>query len=85
LVGEASVISLVGLFVPLCAGMFFKNRNERAAVGSMLLGTAVWLYCNIIETEIPSLIYGLIAAIISMVVISVLLPRKGPANDTLHH
>jgi len=85
LVGEASVISLVGLFVPLCAGLFFKNTNERAAIGSMLLGTAVWLYCNIIESEIPSLIYGLIAAIISMVVISVLLPRKDSANDTLHH
>lgn len=85
LVGEASVISLVGLFIPLCAGLFFRNRNEPAAISSMIGGTCIWIICEILETEVPPLIIGLAAAAILMVGISLLLPRKDCADDSLQH
>ena len=76
LVGEASVISLVGLFVPLCAGLFFKSRNENAAVVSMIGGTVIWILAEFLVTEIPPLLFGLAGAIAAMVFISVILPQK---------
>lgn len=85
LVGEASAISLVGLFVPLCAGLFFKNRNERAAVASMTGGAAVWIACEWYGTSVPALLPGLGAAILLMVVISLFLPQEKGGNDTLQH
>lgn len=83
LVGEASVISLVGLFVPLCAGLFFKKRNEIAAVSSMLGGIAAWILAAASETSTPPVLVGLAAALLLMVVISVLLPQAKRGNDPI--
>lgn len=84
LVGEASVISLVGLFVPLCAGLFFKNRNEPAAIASMIGGTAVWLLCKwILGEEFPALLPGLGAALVLMVAISMIMRGTKPGSGSL--
>ncbi len=83
LVGEASAISLVALFVPLCAGLFFKHRNAPAALGSMLAGAGVWLACTMAETEVPALLYGLGASLSALAVISVLLPGRSAGKDAL--
>lgn len=80
LVGEASVISLVGLFVPLCAGLFFKSKNELAAIVSMIGGTAAWIICEMNETPVPPLLLGLAAAIFLMVIVSVLIPKRNPTQ-----
>jgi Na+/proline symporter len=85
LVGEASVISLVGLFVPLCAGLFLKNRNEIAAITSMIGGSAVWFIFRWNETEesTPPLLWGLAAAFTFYILICVLLPRGNKGHDSL--
>ncbi len=85
LVGEASAISLVGLFVPLCAGLFFKSRNENAAIVSMVGGSATWLVCEYVESHIPSILIGLGAAFLFYLLISVLLPKANKADDSLQH
>lgn len=85
LVGEASMISLVGLFVPLCAGLFFRNRNEIAAIASMIGGAGTWLLCGSLETETPPLLFGLGAALVLMLLISVLLPLRNQSDDPLQH
>jgi solute:Na+ symporter, SSS family len=43
LVGESSALSLVSLFVPLVAGLYWKRANSTGAIASMVLGIAVWL------------------------------------------
>jgi solute:Na+ symporter, SSS family len=43
LVGESSALSLVSLFVPLVAGLYWKRANATGAIASMVLGIAVWL------------------------------------------
>lgn len=63
LVSESSALSLVSLFVPLVAGMFWKKTNALAAVLSMLLGMAVWLAALAIGTEINPMLYGLAGSI----------------------
>lgn len=85
LVGEASVISLVGLFVPLCAGLFFKSRNELAAITSMIGGAATWMICERLETKTPTLLFGLLAALGLYILICVFLPTGNKGHDSLQH
>lgn len=43
LVGESSALSLVSLFVPLIAGLYWKRATATGAVAAMTGGMAVWL------------------------------------------
>lgn len=67
LVGEASALSLVALFVPLTAGIYWKKASEWGAILSIIGGTLVWvLFAFIFENDL-ALIYGLLASILGMV------------------
>jgi Na+/proline symporter len=82
LVGESSSLSLVSLFVPLIAGLYWKPANSTGAIISMISGLAVWLIAVIffppiaekaVEgtalhtwTSIPPILYGLAASILGM-------------------
>lgn len=68
LVGLSSAFSLVSLFVPLTAGLYWKKASNLGALLSISTGMAVWIVCEIIGTEIPSLIWGLLASILGMLV-----------------
>jgi SSS family transporter len=73
LVGEASAISLVSLFVPLSAGLYWQRATASGAIASMVAGTAVWLWCyNGHEyLDIPALIWGLLASFLAMGLFSI--------------
>lgn len=86
LVGEASEISMVSLFVPLCAGLFFRNRNGKAALAAMCGGILAWLGAKYLETDIPPIFIGTAASLAGMILFSVicapLRTDKGtPASD----
>ncbi|GGC12923.1 sodium:solute symporter family protein [Dyadobacter sediminis] len=66
LVAESSAFSLVSLFVPLAAGIYWKNSNEAGCVISMIAGLVVWLASAYLKTDYPPLIYGLLASIAGM-------------------
>lgn len=66
LVAESSAFSLVSLFVPLAAGLYWKSSNTLGCILSMVVGLAVWLVCVFIETEYPALVYGLLASFLGM-------------------
>ncbi|KAA6440938.1 sodium:solute symporter [Dyadobacter flavalbus] len=66
LVAESSAFSLVSLFVPLAAGIYWKNSNEAGCIISMIAGLVVWLASAYLETAYPPLIYGLLASIAGM-------------------
>ncbi|GAB3532259.1 sodium:solute symporter family protein [Pontibacter brevis] len=59
LVSESSALSLVSLFVPLVAGMFWRKTNAVAAIASMLAGMGVWLLALYLSTEVNPMLYGL--------------------------
>lgn len=75
LVGESSALSLVALFVPLVAGLYWKKANALGAILSMTLGTGVWTFFEFYETEIPSMIWGLLASISGMIVGSLIIKK----------
>ncbi|MCF0042204.1 sodium:solute symporter family protein [Dyadobacter fanqingshengii] len=67
LVAESSAFSLVSLFVPLAAGLYWKATNELGCIISMVAGLVAWLLCAYMETEYPPLIYGLLASMGGMI------------------
>jgi Na+/pantothenate symporter len=79
LVGESSALSLVALFVPLVAGLYWKKANALGAILSMTFGTAVWTFFEFYETEIPSMIWGLLASIGGMIIGSII--TKTPTEN----
>jgi SSS family transporter len=77
LVGQSSALSLVSLFVPLVAGLYWKKATSRGAMASMVVGMGTWIICEwIIETTVPALIYGLIASILGMVIGSLFFKKE---------
>jgi Na+/proline symporter len=76
LVGESSAFSLVSLFIPLTAGIYWKRSNLTGCLWSMGIGLVVWLLCIWATTEYPPMMYGLLASIIGMVAGSLLSQPK---------
>jgi Na+/proline symporter len=71
LVGESSAFSLVSLFVPLTAGIYWKRSNLTGCIWSMIAGLVVWLLCLWQETEYNPMLYGLLASTLGMVLGSI--------------
>ena len=90
MVEAAYKVTLVVAFVPLVAGLFWRKANNRGAWVSVLLGLTVWINGEIwlSESEVGAQWWGLIAAILGMVVGS-LLPHRHDVNEPLiatrHH
>jgi Na+/proline symporter len=69
LVGEASAFSLVSLFIPLNAGLWWKRTTPWGSHLSMILGLVFWGYCHFISpSEIPAVWIGLAAGMIGLLV-----------------
>jgi SSS family transporter len=76
LVGEASAFSLVSLFIPLNAGLWWKRASAMGSHLSMLLGLFVWAYVNFIHpVEIPAIWFGLLASLLGLLVGTYGFPR----------
>ncbi|MVM32322.1 sodium:solute symporter [Spirosoma sp. HMF4905] len=72
LVGESSAFSLVSLFVPLAAGIYWKRANLLGCLCAMVIGLGVWVICIWQATEIAPMLWGLLASTVAMVVGSLL-------------
>ncbi|MBO9150707.1 sodium:solute symporter family protein [Chitinophaga sp. GCM10012297] len=68
LVASSSVLSLVSLFVPLTAGLYWKRSNEAGAILAIVLGTLGYIYSEAMSTETPSLFVGLLSSIAGMLI-----------------
>jgi solute:Na+ symporter, SSS family len=66
LVGESSALSLVSLFVPMIAGLYWKKATSTGAILSMVFGLGTWVLFEIIQADIPSLIPGLLISALAM-------------------
>ncbi|MCB9296360.1 MAG: sodium:solute symporter family protein [Lewinellaceae bacterium] len=68
LVGQSSALSLVSLFIPLTAGLYWKRASNFGALASIVVGMVVWIACEfILHTGYPSLIWGGLASLAAMV------------------
>jgi SSS family transporter len=76
LVALSSVLSLVSLFVPLMAGLYWKKATELGALLSIGFGMVGWLVFEYLETSTPSLLWGLGASALGMIVGSIISYQK---------
>jgi len=83
LVAQSSALSLVSLFVPLTAGLFWKRASRRGALASMLAGMAMWLLCEGLATDTPPLIWGGLASTLAVIGGSLLFPDR--SYDSFRH
>ncbi|MBO0937736.1 sodium:solute symporter family protein [Fibrella sp. HMF5335] len=67
LVGESSAFSLVSLFVPLTAGIYWKRANLRGCLWSIGAGLSTWVLCIWLNTTFPPMLWGLIASALAMI------------------
>jgi solute:Na+ symporter, SSS family len=77
LVGEASAVNLVSIFVPFVAGMWFRRSSGLGAALAIIVGTIAWVIvkifgCNIAGLEIPDMMVGFFASIVSMIIGSII-------------
>jgi SSS family transporter len=76
LVGLSSAVSLVALFVPLVAGLYWKKANDLGAILSMVLGMGAWLLSFMLETPIPPIVWGLGMSLFCMLLGTFLKKKK---------
>jgi SSS family transporter len=70
LVGEAYKVTLVGAFVPLVMGLYWKRASTQGAILSVALGIGVWIGFMVfgLSEAFPGQLAGLIAAFAGMIV-----------------
>jgi SSS family solute:Na+ symporter len=79
LVAESSIMSLVSLFIPMAAGMYWRKATPIGAFLSMLTGMGAWAWFEWNPISIPSLIPGLAASTLAMLIGSAI-PYRRIAN-----
>ncbi|HEX8788096.1 MAG TPA: sodium:solute symporter family protein [Telluria sp.] len=69
MVGEAYKVTLVGAFVPLVMGLYWKRATTQGAILSLALGIGTWIGLSIspLADAFPSQLAGLITAFVGMI------------------
>jgi solute:Na+ symporter, SSS family len=81
LVSESSAFSLVSLFVPLLAGVYWRRATNLGCLLAMGIGLGVWLLCIALDTHFPPMLWGLLASFGGMAMGSLSEKRlRNPAN-----
>jgi Na+/proline symporter len=65
---QSSSLSLVSLFVPLAFSLYWKRSSERGALLSIILGMTVWIAGEVWGFGVPSILPGLAASILGMII-----------------
>ena len=83
MVQNAYKVTLVGAFVPLAAGLFWKRATSSGAVTSILLGLVSWLFMEALGADSiwPSQLVGLAFALVGMVAGSLASPAARAGHD----
>ena len=86
MVQNAYKVTLVGAFVPLAAGVFWRRATSQGALFSIVLGIVCWLLMEALAADglVPPQLAGLTASIAGMVIGSLLPQRYGPSRGGAH-
>ena len=68
MVSGAYQVTLVGAFVPLVAGLYWKRATTQGALASIVLGLAAWLVCMCtpVGEVVPPQFAGLLAGVVGL-------------------
>jgi Na+/proline symporter len=87
MVSNAYQVTLVGAFVPLVGGLYWKRATRHGAIASILFGIVTWLMFLLtpLRDAFPPQLAGVIAAVLGMVAGSLLsAPHEHEAHPAGH-
>lgn len=86
MVGNAYKVTLVGAFVPLAFGLYWKRANNQGALLSIAMGISSWGALEIIQPDTywPPQLVGLLLSIAGMLIGSLLPNMLGKPHPTHH-
>lgn len=86
MVGNAYKVTLVGAFVPLAFGLYWKRANNQGALLSIAMGILSWGALEIIQPDTywPPQLVGLLLSIAGMLIGSLLPNMLGKPHPTHH-
>lgn len=91
LVSEAYQVTLVGAFVPLVMGLYWKRSTTQGAIVSVAAGVAVWILFfpqvggEALSKAFPGQLAGLVAGIVGMVAGSLAPQKLRNRQEHVHH
>jgi Na+/proline symporter len=89
LVSSAYQVTLVGAFVPLVMGLYWKRATTQGAIVSLALGIGTWIFfmpaVSTFGEVFPGQLAGLIAAFFGMVLGSLAPQRLRNRHEPKHH
>ncbi|NML43790.1 sodium:solute symporter [Ramlibacter sp. G-1-2-2] len=90
LVSAAYQVTLVGAFVPLVMGLYWKRATTQGAIFSVALGVAVWILFfpqvnEPLSRMFPQQLAGLVAAFVGMIVGSLAPQKLRNRHEAAHH
>lgn len=79
LVSESSAFSLVSLFVPMVAGLYWPRAGQAGCLAAMALGWLVWFSCkDAAAPAIPAVLLGFLASALAMLIGTWAWPHRPP-------
>ena len=87
LVSSAYQVPLVGAFVPLAFGLYWKRASTQGAIAAVVLGIGVWIVFMVtpaLNTAFPQQLAGVLAAMFGMIAGS-LMPQVIANTHAGHH
>ena len=87
LVSSAYQVPLVGAFVPLAFGLYWKRASTQGAIAAVVLGIGVWVVFMVtpaLNTAFPQQLAGVLAAMFGMIAGS-LMPQVIANTHAGHH
>lgn len=76
LVGQSSALSLVSLFVPLTAGLYWRRASVAGAMASIIFGMLAWVTAEVLHSEVPSILIGGAVSTAAMIIGSLVRPDQ---------
>jgi SSS family solute:Na+ symporter len=78
LIMDANSVKLVCVAVPFVAGIWWKRANRTGVLASMAMGFITWFVAIVVAPEFPGDILGLLAALVTILVVSPLTQKVDP-------
>jgi len=70
LIQDANSVVLVSIVVPFIAGVWWKKANRTGVLASMAAGFVAWIAATILTPELPGDLLGLIACLVTLLVVT---------------
>ena len=75
---DANILLLAAVIVPVILGVWWPRANRAGAVSAMACGIAAWLLTRLVAPELPGDLIGLIASLVTMLVVTPLTQSIDP-------